>query len=212
MSDNLQRITKKPDDAEQRIEDFQQVDLSDVNPSGELLFVLGLVVWDIFSNNHEVFDDQGIVFDLGSFRGSAGEIAGFLNQYFPISDRRYDYMDFYMGTIWIRERADLSPLHRHVFSILKARRLDWRYSFPVLHAISFKQPEHDTNPEDYDPTEGALSELDVSETKADRLNSQFEADARQRFEEEKYERPSRLVQSYFDVYGKWPDGHPLAKL
>ncbi|CAN5908484.1 hypothetical protein BH11GEM2_BH11GEM2_13210 [soil metagenome] len=41
----------------------------------EVVQLVGLILWDVFSNSHSVVDADGVEFHLGSFRGSAGFIA-----------------------------------------------------------------------------------------------------------------------------------------
>ena len=43
-----------------------------VRPREECADLLGRCLWDIFSDNHEVFTAEGTLVDLGSFRASAG--------------------------------------------------------------------------------------------------------------------------------------------
>lgn len=107
----------------------------------EVVDLVGLVLWDVFSDNHTVFDGTGD-FDLGSFLGAAGVLAGEINvRYRERGDRR-DYMDFYMGTVGLRRRADLTPVYRWVFAGLRAAGCDWRYSFPRIYLVSLeREPE-----------------------------------------------------------------------
>ncbi|MGC1721129.1 MAG: hypothetical protein WA746_19260 [Isosphaeraceae bacterium] len=51
---------------------------------------------------------DGRVLDLGSFRASGGFLAEILNR--QTGAEHYDYLDFYMGTIWVAQRADLTPV------------------------------------------------------------------------------------------------------
>src|SRR5919201_1574962 len=74
----------------------------------ELTELIGCSLWDIFSDNNEAFTQDGRVADIGSFRGASG----FLDEYLcgtRNSWREGDAMRFYMGTIWLHGRADLSP-------------------------------------------------------------------------------------------------------
>ena len=78
---------------------------------------LGLCLWDIFSNNHEVIAADGRFVDLGSFRGSAGVVSDFYESLPALDDadlRDADgsgYMDFYMGTYCLGKRAEREHLH-----------------------------------------------------------------------------------------------------
>jgi hypothetical protein len=94
----------------------------------EIRELVGRCLWDIFSDNHDVVARDARLVDIGSFRGSAGFIADQLNG--QTGTRQYDYMDFYMGTVWISERTDLTPVYEMIFARLKARRFDWRYYLP----------------------------------------------------------------------------------
>ncbi len=116
MRDNINRLTKKKDVEDKNIEqsDFKQDDLTGLNGMDEFLFLLGLCVYDIFSNNHEVVAPDKKIYDLGSMRGSGRFIADFLNNESKDS-KKYDYIDFYMGTIWVSERGTLLPFYEFVF-------------------------------------------------------------------------------------------------
>jgi len=52
----------------------------EVNQYEKFIEIFGSALWCIFSNNHEVVDEKGRVYDIGSFRGSGGFIADFLNK------------------------------------------------------------------------------------------------------------------------------------
>jgi len=86
-------------------------------------------------NEHEVVDRDGQLVDIGSWRGAAGFLAEQLNR--QMGESRYDYVDFYMGSFGVSQRADLTPVYEMVFRRLKQRLLDWRYSFPQLQLIEF---------------------------------------------------------------------------
>ena len=65
---------------------------------------------------------------LGPFAGAGGFLADSINR--QAGRREYDYIDFYMGTIWLAQRADLTPVYCMIFRRLKARGYDWTYHFP----------------------------------------------------------------------------------
>ena len=65
----------------------------------KVLELVGECLWDVFSDSHEVVAPDGRVLDLGSFRASGGFLADVLNR--QSGTDRYDYIDFYMGTIWV---------------------------------------------------------------------------------------------------------------
>ena len=51
---------------------------------------------------------------------------------------QYDYMSFYLGTSWVSQRADLTPVYEMIFRRLRRRGLDWIYHFPRLYAVDFR--------------------------------------------------------------------------
>ena len=71
-----------------------------------------------------------------AFLRTTGFIADCLNR--ESGTRQYDYMDFYMGTIWIAQRADLTPVYRMIFRRLKGRGHEWRYAFPRLGLVDLR--------------------------------------------------------------------------
>ena len=72
----------------------------------EVTELVGMCLWDIFSDNHDVIAADGRLADIGSFRGAGA----FIDEHLTRDQdgwREGDYMRFYMGTIWIGQRADL---------------------------------------------------------------------------------------------------------
>lgn len=103
--------------------------------------IVGQCLWDIFSDSHEVMAVDGRSMDLGSFRSSGGFLADVLNR--QTGTRQYDYLDFYMGTIWVAQRADLTPVYSMIFRRLKGRGHDWIYHFPRLYpstCVRYRRP------------------------------------------------------------------------
>lgn len=96
-----------------------------VRQAEEATDLIGMCVWDIFADNNVVIAADGRLVDLGTWRGSAA----FLDEYLcglRDSFREGDYLRFYMGTVWIEQRADLTPVYRLIFRRLKAVGADWR--------------------------------------------------------------------------------------
>ncbi len=99
----------------------------------EFADLLGQCLWDVFSDNHDVIAADGRIVSLGSFRGSGGFLADFL-EYGPTppppddpddlwsSWDRSDYLRFYMGTAFISGRADLTPVYALIFRRLQIPR------------------------------------------------------------------------------------------
>ena len=93
-----------------------------VETEAEVRELVGLCLWDVFSDGHEVVASDGRLFDLGSFRASGGFLANVLNR--QVGAEQYDYLTFYMGPTWVAERADLAPIYGMIFRRLRARGLD----------------------------------------------------------------------------------------
>jgi len=214
---NLNRLIKKAKKEEKKIEvsDFKQDDLADILEYEDFLYILGLSLWDVFSNNHEVLGEDNQIYDLGSFRGSARFIADFLNDHFPEKlTTKYDYLDFYMGTYAIEERGDLTPFYEYIFQKLKEYHCDWKYSFPQTYLIEPKEKFDNLNfispPENYNPAQATHHQLGLTDedNQIKKLKIKLESIFNEAYEEAKYQPLSPIVQAYRNVYGCLPEGHP----
>ena len=190
-------------------------DVDKIQPEKETVELTGYCLWDIFSNNHEVISEDGKVYDIGSFRGAAGFIAEFINMHRPAEDERYDYIDFYMGTIWIRERADLIPVYDWIFSNLKSLNCDWIYSFPRMNIISPDEIKEgmgldEMKPEDYDHQKAFLEEAERGKRKEEtrKMREKFDKIYDEEVENAKDKPLPKVVQAYKNVYKTLPDGWP----
>jgi hypothetical protein len=180
----------------------------------EVRELVGQCLWDIFSDSHEVVGPDSRVLDLGSFRGSGDFLADVLNR--QIGAKHYDYMNFYMGTIWLAQRADLTPVYQMIFRRLRGRRLDWIFHFPRLYAIDFrplKEALDQKNEPDwlnYSPSEALAKEAE--QKKHDRELAEFreslDAGYREAVEEALHAPPPTTVIAYESVYGCFPRGWP----
>lgn len=184
----------------------------DVEEEGRRL--VGQCLWEVFSDNHEVLAPDGRIIDLGSFRGSGGFLADYLNQ--KLNTAQYDYLDFYMGNVWVSGRADLTPVYEMIFRRLKARGCDWIYHFPTLHAIDFR-PVRDALKEKEQPEwVNYAPEEALAKEQADAKRDRELADLRERLEEGNREAiaeaakqpPPKPVAAYRAVYGRDPRGWP----
>ena len=170
-----------------------------------LFRVLGTIIWEIFSDNHEVVDKEGKVFDLGSWRGSGGFIADFLNARFaPEGAYWFGYMDFY-GGFWGGHDISLSPLYVYFFRKLKGQECTWRYSPPAIYLIDFSKEEQGDNLQNYNPATSVLTDLHDEEEQAKK------GDFRKSLEEHNEEMrekvvndPPLVVLAYKQVYGEMP--------
>ncbi len=213
-------LLRRPDDSrplppeptiEEIAREFRDVPIEADREIGELV---GMCLWDVFSGSHEVVDGDGRVLDLGSFRGSGDFLAETLNR--QTGARKYDYMDFYMGTSWVAGRADLSPVYRMIFRRLQGRRLDWVYYFPKLHLIDFRPLKRaldgDREPDwvGYCPSDALAKEAEDAERDRELAETRQALEEGHRLEvEEALKRPPpTTVLAYRAVYGCFPRGWP----
>lgn len=215
IRDNISRLIRKSnqEDKEIKIRDFKQDDLTNISEYNEFLYVLGLSIYDIFSNNHEVIGNDNRIYDLGSFRGSGRFVADFFNDNFSDNPVKYDYIDFYMGTIWIKERGDLTPFYEYIFQKLKDFRCDWKYSFPRMHLIDVKEmldTSIEDELEDYKPEKALQKQPDLTgkDDQAKEFQEKLDKIYYEEYEEAKYKPLSQIVLSYKNIYGQLPNGHP----
>lgn len=215
MRDNINRLTKKSKQENEEIEisDFKQDDLTDISEYDEFLYILGLSIYDIFSNNHEVIGNDNKIYDFGSFRGSGRFIADFFSDNFPDNSKKYDYMDFYMGSIWIKGRGNLTPFYDYIFQKLKDFNCVWKYSFPRMHLIDPKtifDTSNDDKLEDYKPEKALLKQLELTEKdkQTKKFQEELEKIYNEEYEEAKYKPLSQIVHAYKNIYGQLPNGHP----
>ena len=118
-------------------------------------------------------------------------------------------MDFYMGTIWIRNRASVLPFYKHIFSVLKKCNCDWHYSFPKPGLVSFEKEEpENSNLAEYDPGQAQQEELSKEKSELNKLQEELDKIYEQEYEDAKYKPLPLAVQAYKEVYGILPEGHP----
>jgi len=188
-------------------------DSQDESDERELGRLVGLCLWDILSDNHDLVLPDGSRKYLGSFRATAGIIADFFSgeessdNEDPWDFGRMDYCEFYMGTWAVGGRTDLAPVYRMIFARLRTTGLDWQYAFPKLGVIRFKKPETD-DPEwaGYDPSAA------LEEEEKEREHAKFEADLeeahRESLEAAKKRAPPVIVTAYHETFGYYPPGWP----
>jgi hypothetical protein len=136
-----------------------------VNEREEVTELVGLCLWDVFSDNHDVIAADGRVADIGSFRGAGAFLAEYLTG--PNDDMwSMDYCRFYMGTIWISDRADLAPVYAMIFRRLKSLGADWEFHFPELGIVDLsplREALEPTKSEEYSPSEAFGQEQEERE-------------------------------------------------
>ncbi len=209
MYERLRRIDQEKGEHTNRAapqrKDFQPEDLSDINPIGEFQYLLALAVCEIFSNNHQVIDMKGKLYDLGSLRGSGRFLAEFLNMYYPDSIKVYDYLDFYCTYSFIEHRSDLSPLFEYVFQKLKSRDINWIYAVPEVFLIDFSG-EQGLETESFDPHRDVL-EGQYNELIQQRIEHALE-DINRSLKKQVLSQTPVIVSSYIKTYGEFPKGWP----
>ena len=147
-------------------------------------------MWDVFSNENEVVDRNGRLVDIGSWVGAAGFLADQLNR--GSAEQQHDYIDFYMGSFWVSERADLTPVYEMIFRRLRAALLDWRYRFLQLHLIEFPS----------DRPDGRRS------YELEKMRADLELANREALDDLKLEPVPAIVLTYRNIYGVSPHGWP----
>jgi len=168
---------------------------------------------------------DGRIVDLGSFRGSAATIAEFF-QTGVAGDRDresgdwtaflredYDYGRFYLGTLYVSGRADLSPVYQLIFERLKAAGGDWRYSHPRLGMVSFRPSQADVlraDPEHYDPSAVLAAEQEdaAHEEETAALQRDLDESYARSIREARQCPPPFTVAAYQSVFGRFPEGWP----
>ena len=183
-----------------------------VRADAELIELVGLCLWDVFSDNHDVITADGRVADIGSFRGAGA----FLDEHLTgnrESWREGDYLRFYLGTIGISARADLAPVYTMIFRRIRALGGDWVYHFPELGLVDLSclLPDSESLAR-YSPNEalaaqrkGQEREAEIAQLRADleEINTRAREDAMDRL-------PPATVRAYRQVYGRDPKGWPPA--
>lgn len=185
---------------------------SPVNQQEEVTELVGMCLWDIFSDNHDVIAPDGRQADIGSFRGASA----FLDDYLTRGQHRVrsDYMRFYMGTAFVSQRADLTPVYVMIFRRLETMGADWIYHFPELFVVDLTPLRDQLNQPGvtYSVTEGAVAELDAGKPRAEvqRLRADLD-DMNAQARDEALDRPTpATVRAYRQVYGSNPRGWPPA--
>lgn len=184
-----------------------------IDERGECGELVTRCLWDVFSDNHEVLAPDGRVVDLGSFRGSAGFLAEWLDARTG-GPHSHDYMDFYLGTIWVAQRADLTPVYELIFDRLKRHGFDWAYQIPRLQLVDLRPLRDQLRPQDgpewanYDPSIGMAE--DQRDREIESLRAELDHAAAEAAQEAARHPPPPTVAAYRNVYGRNPRGWPPA--
>lgn len=157
---------------------------------------MGLGLWDIFSDNNDVLAPDGRCAHLGSFRASAGEIADWIND--ALGNRRFGYMDFYMGTTVFHGDERIEDLHSLIFRRLREKGFDWRHVFSALCLIDFGPPDGP-----YDPAKAFARERE-----GDEMRRRIDEINRDSIEKLRAAPPPPVIRAYRSVFGRFPEGWP----
>lgn len=185
-----------------------------LEPEREIGELVGQCLWDVFSDNHDVLADVGRVIDIGSFRAAGEFLAERRNE--QTGRVNYDYMDFYLGTSWIAQRADLSPVYRMIFRRLRLHGMDWVYHFPRLYLTDFRPLQRalkeEQQPEwaQYSPEAALCQEREEEEREQGiaKLRADLDEAHREALEAAQDSSPPKSVSAYRVIYGDWPRGWP----
>lgn len=218
MHENIERLQslRKMHADNKPLESFEEflkdIKTEPVDERYEIVHIVGDCIWKIFSNNHTVFNENNESYDLGSWRGSGGFIADVINKLQLAPGCSFDYIDFYMGGIFYEDRADLTPVYEFIFQKLKAKNLDWEYSFPHIGLVSFHNNENEKDDmENYNPAEALKKQMEKEQqqNEINKLQQKFDDIYKSEYEEARYKKPSQEVAAYYNVYQHYPKGHPL---
>ncbi|MBI4600574.1 MAG: hypothetical protein HY721_01300 [Planctomycetes bacterium] len=158
---------------------------------------------------------DGRLAHLGSWRASGGFLADLLNH--ELKTRRFDYMDFYMGSSGLRwpERVSLFPVYAMVFRRLKALGFEWKYEFPRIHVVDLRPLREALEAGEPDwtgylPSEeiARAAEDDDRERQLSEVRESLEEGHRESLDRAKRDPPPETVRAYREVYGSFPQGWP----
>lgn len=208
IRDNLQQTFGVP--AREMDDDPVIGPMRPVEPGLEVIELLGMTLWDGFSDNNTVRDQSGRAFALGSFRSSAEFMADAINARYSKAAAGFGYMDFYMGTTVIGRRADLTPVYTWIFKHLREAGCDWAYAFPQIHLVHVDPVLPTGEMIGTDPGEVIRAELAAVKEAEERWV--FEQRLREAHNEAVLEAragpPPAVVAAYAEVYGALPEGWP----
>ena len=136
-------------------------------PGGEVTELVGLCLWDVSSDNQDVIAADGRVGDIGSFRGADAFPDEYLTRDHEGSGDG-GYMRFYMGTIWISQCADLTPVYVMIFRCFTMVGADGVYHFPEIGIVELA-PADDTDKagDTYSVSQAAVAEFEARQRRVE---------------------------------------------
>jgi hypothetical protein len=178
----------------------------------EVTELVGLDLWDVFSDNHDVITTGGRLADIGSFRAAGA----FFDEHLTRGQDRWregDYLRFYLGTFWTSRRADLTPVYAMIFRRLRSVGAKLVYHFPQLYLAEIARDHlSGEQPARHSVSESAAAELRAQKRRTemarfcaeiDEMNARARGDALDR-------PPPATVRAYRQMYGHDPRGWPPA--
>jgi len=184
-----------------------------VQQEEELTELIGLCLWDIFSDNHDVVAADGRIVDIGSFRSASAFLDEYLTRDRHQSWCEGNHMRFYMGTTCVSGRADLTPVYAMIFRRLRALGTEWVYHFPEIHLIDVRGLRaEDEGARPYSVSQGAVAEVEAQKRQAkfERLRADLARSNTEARETAMDQPPPATVRAYRQVYGRDPRGWPPA--
>lgn len=180
-----------------------------INLTEEVTELVACCLWDLFSDNHEVVAADGRLADIGSFRAASA----FLEEYLAGPTREWDLgcgSRFYLGSIWISRRADLTPVYRMIFRRLRLLGADWKYHFPRVYLVDLSPLRQAMENQTYSPSEAFAKEQEERQRQAELEEARAELDKihNQACREAMDLPPPETVKAYQEIYGRNPTGWP----
>jgi hypothetical protein len=181
-----------------------------VRPDDELHELMGLCLWDVFSDGHVVIAADSRAVDIGSFRAAAV----FLEEYVRGDTRpacRRDFPRFCFGTNLIGNRADLTGVHMMIFHRLGSLGADWVYRLRAYGPADFGSWRRTRESAGRHPrTQVVPDHLRQREREkmVEWFRAEFGADTARAVKELVNRPPPATVRAYREVYRRDPCGWP----
>jgi len=189
---------------------LEDVDLIPSNCDKPYVYLIGIAIWDIFSNNHDVVSADNKIFYIGSWRGSGSTISEVINHNFKTNES-YGYLDFYMGSFYqIDDAVSLKEIYKAIFAHLKDTGCDWFYAYPRMYAIDLNQNKQESTQDNllYDSNIALENEMKNKERKEKMkaFQDQLDDDFKKRKEKMKKEPLPDIIQAFKSIYNYLPTG------
>jgi hypothetical protein len=182
-----------------------------VRPDDELRELMGLCLWDVFSDGHIVIAADSRAVDIGACRAASV----FLDEYVggdTHPSRCKDLPRFYLGTNSISRRADLTHVHRMIFRRLRSLGADWFYRLRAYGPADFGSwRKTRESAERHSRTQAVADCVRRRERQkvVEWFRAEFGAETARAVEEIVNRPPPATVRAYRQVCGGNPDGWPL---